>query len=171
MNKKKAIGLGIGCAGIMVIACVILAAILFIWWNTKPTGEAVPLLRELEDISVKIVSPLNVQVDDQFDLEFIISNTSDKPQELDSIDIYTSYLDSMKVNQTSPEFINYRRIELGKPYDTYAFMRIIPANSSITVKFHLTAIEPGDYTDMVYICVNSPTLCDIYEIRTIVNEN
>jgi tetratricopeptide (TPR) repeat protein len=130
---------------------------------------------ELEGITVNIDVPSEVRVGDHFVLQINITNTKKTSQELDSIDIYESYLDGVGIDKAVPAYLNDREVTYGhndplEDYHTYAFSQTMAANSSTDVQFNMVANTAGDYEGLVFVCVNSPTLCNIYMIQTVVKD-
>ena len=121
---------------------------------------------EVKNLAVKIIAPARLKYYEDFVVEMQLNNTNSQPQQLHSIDIHEDYMNGVKVNSSEPAYTRFRTFEGGGLYYSYDFMREIPANSTLVVKFAMTAIYIGDYAGDVYVCVNSATLCNIYRITT-----
>jgi hypothetical protein len=119
---------------------------------------------EVKNLTVKISAPARLKYYQDFVVEMQLNNTGSRPQQLHSIDIHENYMNGVKVNSSEPAYTHFLTFEGGGLFYSYDFMREIPANSTLVVKFAMTAIYIGDYAGDVYVCVNSATLCNVYRI-------
>ena len=164
MNKKTFIWVGTG----YIFLCILIGTA--VWLFRDSFKYVISDDVELENIVFNQISPLNVKSGEEFVVEMQITNSSSEAQELDSIDIYTSYLDGVAVKRIDPPNVSEREVNFGDHYFNYEFKREIPAHQTLAVKFLMTAVKTGDFSGDVYVCVNSPTLCNIYQIQAIIGK-
>ena len=157
MENKNAIWIVIGCAA----ACLIGGIVLLIGGGAMVRW----IYQEPENINVDINTPIQVSKGDELVIEVRVENTSNDPQELDSIDIDSSYLEGIYKSSTEPDYTDY---SLYDTFESYYFERDIPANGSISVKFYGEAVKTGDFAGEIDVCVNSPSNCTGLPTRTIV---
>ena len=169
MNKTAVIvsGLVAGCGCLCVCLC---AAQFVIFGAGLATARDEAGLIELEDMEVDMIAPAKVKIHGDFVVEMRLKNVGSTPQILDSIDIHEDYMDGAVVTSTDPAYANYRTFMGGGLYHSYDFLREIPANSTTAVKFYMTAEKAGDYAGLVFVCVDSGTSCNTYEIKTVVED-
>jgi hypothetical protein len=157
MENKTAIWIVIGCVAVCLIGGIVLLI----------TGGALVrwVYQEPENINVEINTPIQVSKGEEFMIEVRVENTGNDPQELDSIDIDSSYLEGIYISSTEPDYTDYSLYDL---FESYYFERNIPANSSLSVKFYVEAVKTGDFAGEIDVCINSPSNCTGFPTRTIV---
>jgi hypothetical protein len=165
-NKKTYWIIGIGC---FTVICCIFVFLGYFFLSGK-SQYFLANKEELSDIKIDLTYPEKVKIGETFDLGIQISNLSNQPQFLDSIDLYTTYLKGFHLIGSEPPFIKSRVIypDTKAEYTTYAFEEDIDGKSSETVRFHLTAEKKGIFLGHVFVCVNAGTLCNNYKIETTV---
>ncbi|MCP4140834.1 MAG: hypothetical protein GY755_11180 [Chloroflexi bacterium] len=163
MNKKLAIGIGIGC----VVACVVVG-IIFLGAGGLLVKWA---LEEPENISIEVLTPAMVSNGEDYIIDVQITNTADEAQDLNSIDIDKSYLSGIVIRKTEPAYIDIAEHEfLGAVFTSYYFDSKVPASGTENVKFYVTALKPGDFTGEIDVCINSVSDCLEQYLRTVVKE-
>jgi hypothetical protein len=155
---------GIGCSA--VFCCLL---ILVAWFYLSGTSEYfIDNKEELKNITIQQAFPSNVQSGETFTFEIQITNTSNEAQMLDSIDFFNKYLSGITINQSTPPFLYIRQSDSNFPFNSYQFNTEIPGNSTLVISFNMTAQQAGKYVGTDFICVNNPTLCNYYVIKTTV---
>jgi hypothetical protein len=160
MDKKIVIGLGIGCVALCFL--LVIFAALGVWFLGQ--SSEMP-----SDVSIQVSAPTNANVGDDFVIEVAITNTGQQSRELNSIDIYTSYLDGVFVQRTSPaysEFINNLFFDVHH----YYFYEKLPPGSTTTVQFFAQAVMSGNFSGDLDVCIDSITRCTTYFIRTVIRD-
>lgn len=160
------IGLAIACAAI-VCSLIVLFVVFEIWMAYRPP-QAVD--NQVPTIGVDLKYPYSVNLDQDFVLEVQIKNSADYAQTLDSIEINTAYLDGVKVNRTDPSYGATRIVKMNEEYLSYNFQHEIPAQSTQSVKFYLTAAKAGTYNGRVAVCINSPKSCPLHFTNVIIKK-
>lgn len=121
---------------------------------------------ELKDIVISQTYPEQAAVGESFPYEIRITNTANEPQVLDSIDFAVTYLEGIEITRSSLETKWVRHGDNRFPFNSYQYNKEIPANGTLVVRYDMTAIKAGRYVGTVFICVNNPTLCNFYVIKT-----
>jgi hypothetical protein len=118
--------------------------------------------------SVKVYKdiPSEVTKGETFDFIITVNNEDSKTHELRSIDIDNDFLDGILIVSTTPNTV--------EEYDAWAqhifeFKKDIPESSSNDVVFHAKAIETGDYSGDLDICIDGDVSCLFNSIRILVN--
>ena len=121
-----------------------------------------------ENIEVRVTVPGVVSLDGDYLLVVEITNLAEEEQTLDSIDIDLSYLDGVVVRNAEPAYVDFS--DFGDGYHSFEFRSHIPAGRTLEVVFNLTAIQTGDLSGEISVCINSFVNCTNRFIRTIVEE-
>jgi len=158
MDRRLVIGIAAGCGA--VIVCVVAALIIGGFWF----GSSI---KEPTDVTVDVNIPLQIRKGQGFIIFVTINETSGKAQELDSIDIEDAYLEGIAVERTDPAFRESYSI-FG--YQSYDFMREIPANGELVVRFYSFALRTGDFSGEMDICINGPGNCLTRPLRTVIEQ-
>jgi hypothetical protein len=160
MNKKLVIGLGIGCAVLCFV--LVIVAVLGFWFFSQATETPA-------DISIQVSAPANANVGDDIIIEVTITNTGQQSRELNSIDIYTSYLDGVVIQRTSPTYDEFSDNLFGN-FHSYYFYRQLPPGSTTTVQFFARAVMSGNFSGDLDVCIDSEIRCTSYFIRTVIRD-
>ena len=164
MNKKTLIWVGVGCVGLCLVVVVVAVALggSFMKW----------VMQEPEDIQVDVTAPDFVSMGEEFVVEIEIMNTASSPQELNGIDVDTSYLDGIMVTGTEPSYVDMFVNDLieSMSFHSYYFRRDIASQETLTVKFFMKAFIVGDFSGTFDICIDTETNCLEYYVRTVVDE-
>jgi len=121
-----------------------------------------------EDVEVRVTVPGVVSLDDEYLLVVEITNLAEEEQTLDSIDIDRTYLDGVIVGNTEPAYADFS--DFSDDYHSFEFRSRIPAGRTLEVVFYLTAIQTGDMSGEISVCINSFVNCTHRIVRTIVEE-
>lgn len=163
MNKKTFLWI----AGTFIITSSCCLLVFLAWYFLSGTSKYdISSKDELKDIVIEQTYPEMVALGEVFPFEIRITNTAQEPQVLDSIDFAVTYLEGITVNDSSPETKWVRKGDSQFPFDSFQYNKEIPANGSLVVRFDMTGSKPGRYLGTVFICVNNPTLCNFYMIKT-----
>ena len=162
MNKKIAIGIGVGCLFLCAIVGIGFLAL---------SGFFIKLaIEKPENIEITLTAPTEVAKGENFIVEVEVANLADTPQELNSIDIDLGYLEGVKIDKTAPAYTHFSDVNFIDEYHSYYFEHPIPANDSLTIKFYMTALKTGDFSGVFNICINSVYLCTEQYNRIIITE-
>lgn len=163
MNKKVIIGLGIGCA----VLCIASIIIILIAGGGRLREF---FLREPENVSISVDTPVQVTKDESVIIEVQVENTATKPQLLHSIDISSEYLAGIAMKEAEPPFVESfpnPPVEI----QTYRFMQEISPGTTLVVQFFGVAVKTGDFSGNIDVCINSGHICTTtFTIRTVVEE-
>jgi hypothetical protein len=156
-GAKVAIGCGIGCLVLAIVAVVALGT--FFYWASKAP----------ENIEVAVTVPLQAVAGEEVDLVVTITNLADEPQTLDSIDIYDSYTGGIAVTRTDPPYTDFFQVPI-LDARTYEFKREIPAGGTLIVTFDAVAVRAGDFGGQLDVCINLASSCLSRPVRTVIRE-
>ncbi len=160
MNKQTALWLGIGCS----VGCVVVSFLAILLGG----GLLVMFgLQEPEDIAIQLDVPTNVTVNEEFTINFRIENSSSTSQIVDSIDFEAVYLEGFVITSSEPPFNEALTIPVFD-YESYAFGSIIPNGEAVSITFNVVALQPGDYTGEVDVCINDGFSCTTRILRTVI---
>ena len=159
MNKKVIIGLGIGCAVLCVasIIIIVIAGGALIKWG----------LREPENVSIGVDTPVQVTQDESVTIKVQVENTATEPQLLHSIDISSEYLAGIAVKEAEPPFVESFSIPL-VDMQSYTFEQEISPGTTLVVQFFGVAVKTGDFSGNIDVCINSGAICTTFTARTVV---
>ncbi len=111
---------------------------------------------EPEGLSVQFDLPYNVHVGDEFDLVLSISNTSEQPIHVTDIDLdvalSASILDGAVVISTDPPM---QRDYSVPGIKMFKYDSTIQSGDTMTVRFHLQAHTPGEFSGPILIYVGN----------------
>jgi hypothetical protein len=158
MNQKTLIILGAGCA----IACLALTALLAIGGYALFNAVSEP-----EDISTTVTAPTSARIGEKIEISVIIANQSSQSRELNSIDIYTSYLDGILIEGTQPAYSSFSNFN---DFHTYYFERNLSPNETLSITFFGEAIKTGDFSGDLDTCIDSEISCTTDFLRIIIRE-
>jgi hypothetical protein len=156
-GTKVALGCGIGCLVLVIVGAALMVKFA-VWISQEP-----------EDVEVTVTAPLQAAPGEEVVLEVSVTNLSDEPQLLDSVDIFDSYMRGIAVSRTDPPYTNFFHVPIVDAR-TYEFKRTIPAGETLVVTFHAVAVQVGDYAGQVDVCINLPSSCLGRPVRTVVRE-
>ena len=161
MNKKVIIGLGIGCAVLCIasIIIVLIAGGVLIKWG----------LREPENISISVDTPVQVTKDESVIIEVQMENTATESQLLHSIDISSEYLAGIAIKEANPPFVESFLIPLFD-IQSYTFEQEISPGTTLVLQFFGVAVKTGDFSGSIDVCINSGGICTSFAARTVVEE-
>jgi hypothetical protein len=163
MNKKTFFW--VACAVCVTALCCLLAFLAWYFISGRSKYD-ISSKDELKDIVISQTYPAQVALGEEFPFEISITNTAKEPQVLDSIDFAETYMAGIAVTQTTPETKWIRQSDSRFPFNSYQFNKEIPANGTLVVTFVMRAVTAGRSIGTVFICVNNPTLCNFYVIKT-----
>ncbi len=127
------------------------------------------LVREPENIVIRVDAPLEVSNGDQFVVTIRIENTADRTQVLHSIDIWDQYLTGIAIVGTEPAYRQSYHVPIDNT-QAFEFFLDMPPRETTTVTFYATAVAPGDFNSFFDASINSDMSFLTYPIRTIVKE-
>ena len=107
-----------------------------------------------ENIELFIDSPTSVKKGQEFNIITTITNTSNKAQELVSIDIDDNYLDGIVILSTTPNYSDVLYVPIDDT-QSYSFNKTIEPNSEINIEFRAKAIKSGTHRGTIDFCINS----------------
>lgn len=108
-----------------------------------------------QNISIGADQPQSVAVGEQFKTTIKVTNTADEEQELNSIDIYYSYLDNFEVVSVEPSARQQSFRDLN--FESFFFYLPIPPGDTVDVTFTLKARQPGTHFGEADVCINTET--------------
>ncbi|MGH9776840.1 MAG: hypothetical protein ACRD5I_00355 [Candidatus Acidiferrales bacterium] len=120
-----------------------------------------------KDVTIQVNAPLHVKVKEGFVVEVRVQNTSAQSQRLDSIDVGDRYLQGVAIQSTEPAFKQSMHVPIVN-MQSYEFGQPIAAGGEVVVKFHAVAVQAGDYSATVDVCINSASSCSSHPIRAVI---
>ncbi len=121
MNKNRNRWIiGSGC---VLVFCVAFTAFLYFFYMTYFRYKNASKV-ELENILIDLDLPETVKVGDVVDLNIKITNTSSKQQQLDSIDLYSTFLEGFSVIGSEPPFFDFRTVYPGRSSAGIYYLRL-----------------------------------------------
>lgn len=124
-----------------------------------------------EGINITINHKPNVSINEDFQIQIEIENTTNQERTLDSIDIGNTYLTGIQIHKSNPptkEVIDSPNIKIIEPFVTYYFTKTIKPNSKEIITFDATAVSIGDFDGSIDVCIDGIANCIYNKIRTIV---
>jgi hypothetical protein len=166
-NTSLAIVVGIGClclclAGVGVFFVAGGASFLALSGSGSGSGGSA-------DTNITVSAPLNVAVGDEVIIEVTVQNTTGSSLVLDSVDIASSYITGIAILRSEPAYSETFHIPIVE-YESYTLEQNLPANEIVTVRFYGQAVNQGDYSGAVDVCIGSGSDCASHSIRTLVSE-
>jgi hypothetical protein len=119
------------------------------------------------NIAVWVTAPDTVKTGELVVIEVRVVNQANHPQVIDSIDIYNSYLEGVKLRSSTPAWRSSMAI---LDFVTYDYQLSIPAQGEQIVKFDAIALKPGDYLGDIDVCINNEMSYITQVVRTVVND-
>ena len=107
-----------------------------------------------KNIEIYTDVPVSINNGELFTITTKIKNTSNKPQELVSIDIANNYLEGIVILGTTPNYNDVVHVPIDNT-TSYSFNKTINPNSEITIRFNARAINSGIYNSTIDFCINS----------------
>jgi hypothetical protein len=121
------------------------------------------------DANITVSAPLNAAVGDEVIIEVTVENTTASPLVLDSVDIASSYITGIAILRSDPAYSETFHIPVFD-YESYTLEHNVPPNETVTVRFYGQAVNQGDYSGGVDVCIGSGSDCASHSIRTLVSE-
>lgn len=149
-----------------MLVCV-LAVVLFGFGGLYWLGSQIA-----DEVTVDWDVPAALDLNEPFELDIAITNVSNSPVDLASMDINKEYLQGMLIQTTTPLYVNtyeYSPLGGGELFQTYSFNTSIAPGETLTVTFRGQAVLRGDYPGTMIICINSSFNCKTISVRTIIN--
>jgi hypothetical protein len=144
MSAKKAIFIGCGTVAVMGFMLFAILAAVFIYVS-----------QDVQDVSISITSPLDVEVGETFEMIINIKNEREqKALMVSAIDISDTYLAGFVIISTDPTPESTMHI----PFDnslSHAFETSVPAGATAEFAFTLRAEEAGIFRGDVDLCEGS----------------
>lgn len=160
MNKKVVIGLGIGCVVLCVVSIIVMiAGGAFLYTSVK----------EPENAYISVDVPVRATKDESVTIELHVENTGTESQLLHSVDISSEYLAGIAILESDPPFVESSPIPFFD-FQSYWFEQEISPGAKLVVRFLGVAVNTGDYSGVIDVCIKSGSNCRSFATRTIVEE-
>ena len=159
-NRGLLVGLGIGC--LVLAGCGVIAVVLGVG-SLSAIGTAI---EDPADIELGVIAPQSVQAGNSFSLLVRVRNLASQTQTLDSIDIADEYLAGIQIQGSDPAFFESYSV-FG--YQSHTFQLPISAGSELIVQFRAAALQAGDYSGTIDVCINTGSNCLTRPLRTLVS--
>jgi len=159
MRKRVVVGLCLGC---VLLGCIIGGTSGF--FTREATGVLLP-----KNVDIFVDAPLKVAVRENFSFDVYIANTASRSQTLESIDFSIPYLRSVGIVSSEPRWIGVQVLEWAE-FQVFVYQRSIAPGETLTVRFSVLALSPGDHRGEVDVCINAISRCARYAIRTVVEQ-
>ncbi|HEY5731219.1 MAG TPA: hypothetical protein VIS72_14290 [Anaerolineales bacterium] len=162
-NNKTVMWIVGGC--LAVIVCI-LAVFLFGFGGLVWLGSQTP-----ENASISVGFPSIVSVGDDVQMTVSITNTSSETMKLSSIDFSLNYLDGFTITDVDPAYSDsgqYDSLGGGETFQTYYFNQTIEPGETLTVIFNGKAVQPGEFSGDIDVCIDSDFNCKTNIPRTVI---
>lgn len=116
-----------------------------------------------QGVNISVSAPTEVTQGEIFFITVRIENTASSAQTLDSIDIGLDYLEGVVINSATPAYFESYDIILWR---SFTFLETLPAGETTTVTIEATALNTGDYSGELDVCINDANNCITNTIRT-----
>lgn len=123
----------------------------------------VQAFQEPEQVQIDVSSPSVTSQGQGFVIEIAVENLADELQTLDSIDIYTDYLQGITIQTSEPSFVDSSD---SPDFASYFFFMDIPPGDSINVQFHAVGVRAGEFSGSLDVCINTGVACSTFNIVT-----
>lgn len=120
-------------------------------------------------IAVDVSAPLHTAKGEEFTFEVSVQNKAERPQLLYSIDISDEYLDGIAILRSEPPFTDCYHVPIDNT-QCYEFKHDIPPGDELIVTFYAVALDPGEYSSYLDVCINTATSFVTHPIVTIVED-
>jgi hypothetical protein len=166
-NTSLAIVIGVGClclclAGVGAFFVAGGASFLALSGTSASSGGSA-------DANITVSAPLNVSVGDEVIIEVTVQNTTASALVLDSVDITSNYITGIAILRSEPAYSETFHIPV-VDYESYTLQHNVPPHESVTVRFYGQAVNKGDYSGGVDVCIGSGSDCASHSIRTVVGQ-
>jgi hypothetical protein len=128
-------------------------------------------LQDPEGVDIQVIVPPSVTVGDEFVLAIHIKNIGAEPQYLKRVDIMMDYLQGFELSRSTPIYTYRDRLSLfGIEVETFEFQEMILEGETLVVDFDLRAVQAGDFSGNMDVCISSMVVCKEMATRTLVGE-
>ena len=138
--------------------CAIPLAALFLFAGCSPS-----------DVSVSLSVPAVVSPGEELEIAVEVTNSADYPQKITSIDFSDSYLEGIMLTGSDPASLESMHVPVINIV-SYDFGFEIAPNESKTIVFQAIALEAGDYSGDLDVCINNGASCIYGHARSVVKE-
>jgi hypothetical protein len=145
----------VGC-GLLVVGGAVVAVLGLSWIVREPTG-----------VEVLVETPLQVALDQRFQMVTVIKNTGPKSLTVVDVDVANSYLEGVVVQSSQPPFRDAMHVPIDETI-SHSFDQTVEPGSELRVTFEMVAVHPGDFAGDVDFCIDSELRCISYPVRTLV---
>jgi len=121
------------------------------------------------EVSVSLSVPAVVSPGDELEISVEITNSADYPQKIVSIDFSDSYLEGIMLTGSDPASLESSHVPLINIV-SYDFGFEIGPNKSKAIVFKAIALEAGDYSGDLDVCINNDVSCIYGHARSVVKE-
>ena len=140
------------------LKCAIPLAALFLFAGCSPS-----------DVSVSLSVPAVVSPGEQLEISVEVTNSADYPQKIASIDFSDSYLEGIMLTGSDPASVESMHVPVVNIV-SYDFGFEIGPSESKTIVFQAIALEAGDYSGDLDVCINNDASCIYGHARSVVKE-
>jgi hypothetical protein len=121
-----------------------------------------------EDIIVRVSCPAIAYRGQQITVQVEVQNTGKDPRLLHSIYVGEDYARGVAISGSKPSFSRSTH-DVGVEY-TYEFLHSIAGQETLVVVFDAVAVQHGDFSTDLQVCIDTPTKCLSQAIRTVVED-
>jgi len=140
------------------LKCAIPLAALFLVAGCSPS-----------DVAVSLSVPAVVSPGEELEISVEVTNSADYPQKIVSIDFSDSYLEGIMLTGSDPASLESMHVPVVNIV-SYDFGFEIGPNESKTIVFQAIALEAGDYSGDLDVCINNDANCIYGHARSVVKE-
>lgn len=126
-------------------------------------------LNEPTTVEVQIDAPEQIPLNEPFAVTIQLTNLITANQTLHSIDLQRSYLENIRLNNSTPTYKTVRSLPLTN-FASYRFEKEIPAEQTMIIELHFVGQTIGQFSGLIDICLADGTLCLARPLETKVVE-
>jgi len=119
-----------------------------------------------EGVSLEVWSPEYVYEYEDFEFTLKLKNIEDVDHILDSVDIGLGYLSGVQIQGSNPAY--YDEWLVGDNTYTHTFQLDIPAGETVEVDFQAMALDAGEYSGALDVCIDTGYECLFRNISIVV---
>ena len=150
MERSRTVKLVAGILVICLAGTAVLLIIARLFFGTT--------LNEPITIEVQVDAPQQVQLNEPFAVNIQVTNLVTTSQTLHSIDLNSSYLDSVNLSSSTPAYKAVAALPL-TDFTSYRFEEALLAEATVPIELVFVGQEAGEFSGLMDICLDDGTLC------------
>lgn len=157
MERSRTVKLGAGILVICLAGTAVLLIIARLFFGTT--------LNEPITIDVQVDAPERVQLNEPFAINIQVMSLVTTSQIIHSIDLNSSYLNSVNLSSSNPAYKAVADIPL-TDFTSYRFEETLFAETTVPIELVFVGQEVGEFSGLMDICLDDGTLCLAFPLET-----